>query len=89
MVAHRNIANKSEEEPPSISDTCTGEGCKNEPSLPVESQSVGAHKKVRFSTESNNGTSQQQGNFLLPFACFGIPYNLVEFTITASFAPLQ
>ncbi|KAK7373116.1 hypothetical protein VNO80_06513 [Phaseolus coccineus] len=67
MVAHRNIANKSEEEPPSISDTCTGEGCKNEPSLPVESQSVGAHKKVRFSTESNNATSQPQDRASIGF----------------------
>ncbi|TKY56201.1 Serine/threonine-protein kinase mph1 [Spatholobus suberectus] len=62
MVAQRNLANKSDEEPPSISDTCTGEGCKNDPSLPVESQSVvGAHKKVPFSTESNKATAQPQG----------------------------
>lgn len=88
MVAHRNVANRSEGEPPSISDTFTGEGCKNEPSLPVESHSVGAHKKVRFSTESNNATSQPQGNFFLsPFTCFGMPFNLVAFTVTASFVP--
>jgi len=79
MVAHRNVADKSEEEHPSISDTCTGEGCKNEPSLPVESQSVGVHKKVRFSTESNNATSQSYGNFLLPSACFAYHYILQIF----------
>ncbi|XP_027938647.1 serine/threonine-protein kinase MPS1-like isoform X2 [Vigna unguiculata] len=68
MVAHRNIANKSQEEHPSISDTCTGDGCKNEPSLPVESHSVGAHKKVRFSTESNNATSQPHGAASIGFS---------------------
>ncbi|XP_017430665.1 serine/threonine-protein kinase MPS1 isoform X2 [Vigna angularis] len=67
MVAHRNVANRSEGEPPSISDTFTGEGCKNEPSLPLESHSVGAHKKVRFSTESNNATSQPQDRASIGF----------------------
>ncbi|KAK7321067.1 hypothetical protein VNO77_31227 [Canavalia gladiata] len=61
MVAQRNLTNKPEDEPPSISDTC-GEGCKNDvvaaASLQVESQSVGAHKKVQFSIESNNATAQ-------------------------------
>ncbi|KHN34457.1 Putative serine/threonine-protein kinase mps1 [Glycine soja] len=58
-VALRNAANKFEEETPSISDT--GEGCKNESSLQVESLSVGAHKKVQFLTEINNATAQPQG----------------------------
>ncbi|CAJ1971839.1 unnamed protein product [Sphenostylis stenocarpa] len=54
MVAQRNISNKSYEDPPSISDTCTDEGCKNKPSLQVESQSVGAHKKPQALTLSSD-----------------------------------
>lgn len=90
-VALRNAANKFEEETPSISDT--GEGCKNESSLQVESLSVGAHKKVQFLTEINNATAQPQGNFviLLPFACllvyfaFGINRPRCKFHTSATF----
>ncbi|KAK7301310.1 hypothetical protein RJT34_12171 [Clitoria ternatea] len=65
MVAQRKVANKSEEDPPSISGTGTdtfGEGGKNDvavvPSSQVESQSVGALKKVQFSIGSNHATAQ-------------------------------
>lgn len=93
MVALRKATNKLEEDPPSISDTCTGEGCKNEPSLLLESLSVGAHNKVQFLTEINNATAQPQGNFviLLPFACllvyfaFGINRPRCKFHTSATF----
>ncbi|KAH1100401.1 hypothetical protein GLYMA_13G083100v4 [Glycine max] len=67
MVALRKATNKLEEDPPSISDTCTGEGCKNEPSLLLESLSVGAHNKVQFLTEINNATAQPQDEASIGF----------------------
>ncbi|KAL5149691.1 putative serine/threonine-protein kinase mps1 [Glycine soja] len=67
MVALRKATNKLEEDPSSISDTCTGEGCKNEPSLLLESLSVGAHNKVQFLTEINNATAQPQDEASIGF----------------------
>ncbi|KAK7385230.1 hypothetical protein VNO78_30944 [Psophocarpus tetragonolobus] len=55
MVAQPKIPTKSQD---SVSDTCTAEGCKNEPSLQEESQTIGAaRKKLHFSTQTNTATA--------------------------------